>query len=206
MLIIKILLVLLGILFLLLLMILLIPFVYQIKVISLNEKSLRFNTFWFFGLLGFSGTYVLYQGFEMKINVFGLKIKVNTKDKVKKDSIKKIKKKKKKTRNKKKKAFSFSAIKPLLLSVKKVLFHFMPDGIEGYGRLGFFDPYYTGMACSIIEALRGLHYHNLKLNYVFEEEVYEGEIYIHGKIYIVYIAYIAIRLLLNKSARKLIFN
>lgn len=207
MIILKILLVLLSILFLFLLCILFIPFGYRIKAVGLDEKSVRLGGVWIFGLLGFSGGYVLNQGFEGNVNVLGLKINIDEtnwfKDKKSKD--KKDKKKKKKKERKKKKEFSIEAFRYVFTSIKKVLFHLMPDKIQGYGRLGFYDPYYTGITCSFVESIRGLGLHTLNLDYVFDDEVYEGEIYIEGRIVVIYIVFVAIRLLLNKSTRKLIF-
>ena len=196
----KILFILLCILFLLLLLILLVPFGYRIKAVSLDEKRVGFSAGWFFGLLGFSGDYVFNQGFVSRVHVLGMIIKVNKKDREEEKETKKEKNKKKK------RVFSVKTIKYILISIKNVLKHLMPDRIVGYGRLGFYDPYYTAMACSLIESLRSFRFHHLSLNYIFDDEVYEGEIDIQGRIFLVYIVYIAIRLFLNKSARKLILN
>ena len=198
MLILEILLGLLCIILLLFLVILFIPFGYRIKAVCLDEKSIRFSAFWFFGLFGFSGNYVLNRGFESMVNVLGLKIEVGKKAREKKDK----KTKKKKIRM----SFSAEAIKYVLTSIKKILLHFLPDRIEGYGRLGFYDPYYTGIICSIIETLRNFRFHNLNLKYVFDDEIYEGEIYAEGRIVLAYIVFIAARLYLNKSTRKIIFS
>ncbi len=48
--------------------------------------------------------------------------------------------------------------------------------------------------------------HQMNLDYFFEDEVYEGEIYIEGRIFLFYIVYMAVRLYLNKSVRRLIFD
>ena len=204
MLVVKILIISLFILFFLLLFILFIPFVYKFQGRGLDEKSISYSLDWFFGLFGYSGCYALNQGLESSINILGFKIKIKEKDKSKKEKAKRIKKKKEKKN--KKKALSTEAIQYIMKSMKKILLHLRPDKIEGYGRLGFDDPYYTGMTCLFVESSRGLGWHHLNLDYVFEDEIYEGEIYIEGRIFIVYILYIVIRLLLNRSVRKLIVH
>lgn len=82
----------------------------------------------------------------------------------------------------------------------------MPNRIKEYGRLGFSDPYHTGLVCAIVETLRGSRMRNLYLDYVFEQEVLECEIIMEGRIFAVYLVFIAIRLFINKSTRKMIFN
>ncbi len=202
MLILEILIVLLFILILLLLIILFIPFAYQVKAVSLDKKFVSFNAFWLFGLFGFSGDYVFSQGFESRVNILGMNIKPGKKNRVKKEK----KKKKKNKKNKKKKTFSIEAIQYSLINVIKLIKHFMPNRMEGYGRLGFSDPYYTGITSSLVESLRAVCSHNLNFDYVFEEEVYEGEILLEGRIFIVYLVYIGLRLLLRKATKKLIFS
>lgn len=204
MLILKIVFILLSILFSILMLILFVPLNYRIKGVSLDEKIISLNVLCFFGLLGFSGSYRLNQGLESKINILGIKIKLDKEEKTSKEKEKK--KKKKDNKNNKKRSFSVTAIKRVLGDTKKLLLYIMPDRIEGYGRLGFYDPYYTGITCSIVEALRGMGFHNINLKYVFEDEIYEGEVYIEGSILIAYIVYIAIGLLLNKATRKMILN
>lgn len=192
------------ILFSLLLFILFIPFGYKIKAVSLDEKSIRLKAYWLFGLVGFLGCYIPNQGFEGKMSIFGFVKKIEKGEKEKKEKVKKPKKKKKK--KKKFSVLSINGIRYLIRNVKKAILHILPDKIEGYGRLGLDDPYDTSVMCSFIEALRGLHLHNLYLEYVFDDEVYEGKIYIEGKIIVIYLVYITARLYLNKSTRKIVFN
>ena len=185
-----------------LLLVLFIPFGYKAKAVSLDERNVRFNIYWLFGLVGFLGYYASEQGFEGKVNIFGFKKNIETKEKEKKEKKEKKKKKKKRILG----VLNISGIRYLLENIKKIIRHIRPDKIEGYGRLGFDDPYNTAAVCSFLEILRGWHLHKLNLDYVFDEEVYEGEINIEGRIFIIYLVYIAARLYLNKSTRKMVFN
>lgn len=202
----KILLVLLSILFLLLISLLFIPFGYRLKIVCMESKSIQCSAYWFFGQLRYSWSYVLNQGSKGLVYILGFKKIVGRKDKdtveIAGEARKKQLKKRKKT--KKKRILSNEAIQYALHQLRRVLSHILPHRIEGHGRLGFQDPYYTGLTCSLLEILRSLHPHQLNLDYVFEDEVYEGEVHIEGRIFLFYIVYIAVRLYLNKSVRRLI--
>lgn len=205
MILIYILLILLCILFLLAACILFIPFDYTLKAVSLDEKFIAFDVFWFFGLFGYTGEYALNRGFSGSARIFGFKTGGSRK---RKDTGKGEKTKKKSDRKRKhrRRVLSAEGIKYIAVHFKKAVGHILPNRFEGYGRLGFADPYDTWLAYSIIETIRGYRAEKLNINYVFEDEVYEGEIIMEGRVFIVYLVYLAVRLLLNKSARKMILN
>ena len=187
------------ILLLLLLFILFIPFDYKAKAVSLDEKHLNYKVIWMFGLLSFNGMYVVGKGNTINLSLLGIKKRLNNSEKIKKE---------KPSKSKKKSSINFNTegVKYILNNVKKLIKYFLPNKIIGYGRLGFSDPYYTGITCAAIETIRPFYLQNLKIDYVFDDEVYEGNVYIEGRIFVIYIVYIAIRLFLNKSARELIIN
>lgn len=211
----KIFLVLLWILLILLLAILLIPFSYKLRAISKEEKkSVWADVHWLFGLLGIKGTYEYGLGFEGVIRILGIPIKVKEedlakfgkgkeKDKGKKTKEKKEKEKKKSTRTK---VFTVDALNYLLSRVSDVLHHLLPRRFEGYGILGFDDPYYTGIVSAVLESLRGIGAHHMNIQYAFDREVYEGEIYMEGRIVIIYLVYMAIKLLVHKSSRDMLLG
>ncbi len=180
--------------------ILFIPFGYRAEAVGLDEKRIRFKVFWLFQMLSFSGSYRYKQGFESRVSFLGFSFRTGGSGKPKEE------KEKRKKEGKKRRSFSTEAVRQMLTGIRKVIAHLMPDRLEGYGRIGFDDPYHTGLLCSVVESLRGTGIHDVRLDYVFDDEVYEGEVYVKGRIYIVYIVYIAARLLLNRSARELLIN
>ncbi|WKY46176.1 hypothetical protein Q5O14_08845 [Eubacteriaceae bacterium ES2] len=97
-------------------------------------------------------------------------------------------------------------VKYILYDFNKLLKHLMPKKFEASGTIGFDDPYHTSIFCMLMEIFRGYKLHDIQIQYVFYEEVYEGKFYLEGKIRLIYIAYIAIKLMLNKSVRKMILN
>ncbi len=209
MLILKILLVLLWILLILLMAILLIPFSYKMRAISQEKKSVWADVHWLFGLLGVTGTYELGLGFTGKVRILGIPIKVSSEDLSKmakgkdKDKDKKEKEKKKKKKSGRVKVFTVEGLEYVLGSVGKVIRQVLPRCFEGYGILGFDDPYYTGILSAVLESLRGIGAHNMNLEYAFDREVYEGEFYLEGRIIIIVLLYIALRVLLHKSSRNM---
>lgn len=209
--------VLLWILLILLLAILLIPFSYKLRAISKEEKkSVWADVHWLFGLLGVKGTYEYGLGFEGVIRILGIPIKVKEENlakwgkgkgkEKKKEKKAKDKKEKEKKKSNRTKVFTIEALQYLLGRVSDVLHHVLPRRIEGYGILGFDDPYNTGLVSAVIESLRGIGVHHMNIQYAFDREVYEGEIYMEGRIVIIYFVYIAIRLLLHKSSRDLLLG
>ena len=187
----------------LVLSLLLIPFDYRVHALSLVEHSADFRLSWFFGLIGVAGEYEIAKGFSGRAKILG--ISVNLADKGKKD---KEEKKEKKNRQKKKKSggLSYEGLKVICRNGKAVLRANLPKKIEGHARIGFSDPYHTGIFCSWMEFLRGIRVHNLKIDYVFEDEVYEGEVMAEGRVFLIHLAYLALKVLFNKSARRLLIN
>lgn len=213
MLILKILWILLLILLILLLFILLIPFSYKLRGVSREKKTVWADLHWLFGLLGITGTYELGTGFTGKVRIFGIPIRMSAEDlskmgksKVKKEKEQEEKKKKKKKKNNRIKVFTLEGLQYVLHSVNTVLRQVLPRRFEGYGILGFDDPYYTGILSAVLESLRGIGAHNMKLEYAFDREVFEGELYLEGRIIIIVLLYIALRVLLHKSSRNMLLG
>lgn len=210
MLLIKIILYVLLALFILLLMVLIIPFDYQAKGEYGNEKKLSFKVLWLFGLVTFSGSYSPVSGMIGAARLFGFKIKLDM------NSLKVKEKKPKGSKPEKKKSPRKRTFRPgsmdretffyIIGSMRKLLRHILPRSVEAQGVLGFEDPYYTGLACIVLENLRGLHLHKIRIRYVFYDEVYEGQFRLAGRIRLIYAAYVTLRVLVKKPVRKLIFQ
>ncbi|QRN84645.1 hypothetical protein JR334_06520 [Clostridia bacterium] len=197
---------------LVLLAVLFIPFRYKIRGVSKEEKSVSVDIHWLFGLLALRGIYRHGSGFEGLIRILGIPFKVDEESLTKFGSDKRKDKKGKDTKEKNKKrkdrgtVFSVEALEYLFSSIRKVLGHVLPRSVEGYGIVGFDDPYYTGLMSAVIETMRGMGFHHMNIQYAFDREVYEGEIYMEGKLVIIYMVYIAIRLLLHKSSRNMLLG
>jgi hypothetical protein len=189
-----------GLIFVILLAVLYIPIRYKLQAVSRDERRALIMVTWFGGLLRFSFQYQQGQGFKSQFSLFGKMIKPGPHKKTKKQA------RKKKARKRRKQIFQPQAAQTIIASLAKVLKHLLPTRVEGYGRLGFADPYWTGITCAWLETLRGFKIHHLNLEYIFDREVYEGEILVEGAIYLAYIVYIATRLLLNRSAREMMFG
>ena len=201
----------------LLLLILFLPFVYELYALNNEEKQLvKLDAYWLFGLLAVGGSYEKGQGFMVLIRILGIPIRIREDDlmkmagkKTKKDkSGQKEKKKegKKKKESTRKKLVTREGIQLLVESAGNALKHILPRRISGYGIVGFEDPYYTGLLAAWVETLRGLGVHRMNLQYVFDREVYEGELSIEGRITMVYFVYMALRLLIVKPSRELLLG
>ncbi len=194
----------LSFLLLLLVCLLFIPFEYYCKGVRLMKENLTFAVVWFWGLFGFQGVITREDGFNGSVIILGFRIKVrgNSEKKEKPE-----KKKKKKSKRFKIQSFlSPHSIRLLLATIQKSMKHILPGRIEGYGRLGFEDPYYTGLVSAFLESLKHVHLHSVDIEYCFDEEVYEGELYIEGRLFLVYLAYLVVRFFINRITHKLSFN
>lgn len=198
--------VLLWVLLIIVLAIFIIPFRYKMRVVSQEEKSISVDIHWLFGLLGIRGIYRYASGFEGTIHILGIRQKINEKKLAKHGNGKRKGKKEKDKKGERNRVFSVEAFKYLLSIIRNVLCHVLPRRIEGYGLVGFGDPYYTGLLSALLESLRGIGYHNMDIRYAFDREVYQGEIYVEGRLIIIYLVYIALRLLLHKSSRNMLLG
>lgn len=150
-------------------------------------------------LLGLIGFYY-YNDFEKKnitkVTILGLPIKISSKKK-------KYKREAKKDMNKNFNNYlNKSFIKSSLKSLGKAVLHIKPKKIEIAGKIGFEDPYYTGLIC----AFKNIFYPRLKnakisIDTVFEDEVFEGRCLIQGRVILLYIAYIGLRLYCSRPVK-----
>ncbi|AUG58179.1 MAG TPA: DUF2953 domain-containing protein [Ruminiclostridium sp.] len=141
-------------------------------------------------LLGFVKLYY-YNDFEKKniakITLLGFPVNISYK-----------KKRKKKRRPKKDKSYNYlnkRFLKSSLKTIGKVILHIKPSKLEISGKIGFDDPYYTGLIC----AFRNIFYpkfKNAKINIdtVFEDEIFEGSFLIQGRVILFYVVYMVLRL------------
>ncbi len=183
-------------LFIILTLILIVPFEFKVDAQKNEITFIKAKVLWFFGAFGFHFTKVYSQKFIMYIRVFCFKKRIN---------ISKANKKEIKVERKPKEKDNYinymepEFLKCALNCMKKALKHIKPKRLEIEGRLGFEDPYITGIACAVLNVFhQEFKMTNINVNTVFDEEVFEGKGLIKGRVVLVYMAYIALRLYLSR--------
>lgn len=94
-----------------------------------------------------------------------------------------------------------AAVKHVFEEIWYLLKKIKPKDIEGDVVFGTGDPASTGQTIGAVAAVYGFLPENLKITPDFEEKIYEGNIYIKGKLRLIHVAIIAIRLILDKNVR-----
>lgn len=92
----------------------------------------------------------------------------------------------------------------LLDRLKKILGHVLPKKLSGHLELGFDDPSLTGNVMAVYAAVYPLYLNDFQLTPYFNETRFEGKADIRGRIYLFYLAYLAITTILNKNIRYVI--
>ncbi len=92
----------------------------------------------------------------------------------------------------------------LLDRVRKLLGHVMPKKLRGHIELGFEDPSVTGNVMAAYAAVYPLYLNDFELTPYFNETRFEGKADIQGRIYLFYVAYIAVTTILNKNIKYVI--
>ncbi|MFZ5965649.1 MAG: DUF2953 domain-containing protein [Bacillota bacterium] len=89
--------------------------------------------------------------------------------------------------------------------VRDIVKHMKPKHIHIKGRIGFENPYYTGILSGLIYSITPfLHRQQFDVMTVFEDEVVEGEFAIQGRVIIGVLCIIVLRLLVTKPVRNII--
>jgi hypothetical protein len=97
-------------------------------------------------------------------------------------------------------------IKLSFLAIKKVLKHILPRKIKGELEFGTGDPSSTGQALGIAACFYCIYGKSIHIIPNFNEEILKGNIYITGRIRIVTLLIIVVKLIINKNFKKLIKN
>ncbi len=95
-------------------------------------------------------------------------------------------------------------IKVLIKATKELLKHIKPKVLKGNIEFGLDDPSVTGQVLGLISVFYGLYYESFKIIPNFEEEIFQGQVYIKGRIRIFTVILIVFKTLLNKQFQKLI--
>lgn len=99
-----------------------------------------------------------------------------------------------------------SGIKKIFVSIRRVLKHIAPKKIQGVVHFGTGDPCSTGQTLGAIAACYGFYGDKISIIPNFEEEVLDGELFLKGRIRLVTLLIIAIKLILDDNFKRLIKN
>lgn len=97
-------------------------------------------------------------------------------------------------------------IKASFYALKKIIKHALPGKIKGTLEFGTGDPCSTGQALGAAACFYGLYGKSIQIIPNFNEEILEGNIYVYGRIRIVTLLIIVVKLILNENFRGLIKN
>ena len=99
-----------------------------------------------------------------------------------------------------------AAIKKVFISLKKILRHIRPSKVRINMEFGIGDPCQTGQALGGIALLYGFYGEAIHVIPNFETEIYEGTLFLKGRIRLFSLLIISIKLLINKNFRQFIKN
>lgn len=185
----------------LLALIMFVPIKFKIHGQKYEKTFLKARVIWFKGLIGFHFIMIAPQKMQMYARFFGFKKKIEA-DKFKRDKERPKDKEKDKGEKASRNYFEPDFLKCAFLSLKKVLWHIKPRKFIVEGRVGFEDPYVTGLMCAVLNILYAeLKKANINIKTVFDDEVLEGRCLIQGRVVLAYVAYIALKLYFSRPVR-----
>ncbi|WP_010243536.1 DUF2953 domain-containing protein [Acetivibrio cellulolyticus] len=190
-------------LFVLLALILILPIEFKVYGQKYEKIFFKASLIWFMGALGFHFMKEYSQEAAIYVRIFGFKKKIDGSKFAKKDNKKEKKdekkKEKKKEKGKSRNYLESNFIRCALECLKKVLNHIKPKKFVIEGKVGFEDPYVTGLLCTVLNLLYAeLKKANINVRTVFDDEIYEGKCLIQGRVVLAYLAYIALRLYFSR--------
>ncbi len=97
-----------------------------------------------------------------------------------------------------------TAMKKIYLSIKKILKHILPQKIKINSRFGTNDPATTGQILGVISLLIPFFKNSIHVIPDFENQVLEGNLFVKGRIRLISLVIIGVKLLLNKQIIKFI--
>lgn len=88
--------------------------------------------------------------------------------------------------------------------LKRLLYVLCPKKIKGNVRFGFEDPYLTGKSLAVLSVLYPFWANTLTVTPEFDTQIFEGEIYLKGKVRVASFVRTSIVLLMDKCVRRTI--
>ncbi len=99
-----------------------------------------------------------------------------------------------------------TAVKKIFVSLKKILKHIRPSKVRINMEFGTGDPCQTGQVLGGIAILYGCYGEAIRIIPNFETEIYEGTLFLKGRIRLFTLLIISIKLLINKEFRQFVKN
>ncbi len=182
--------------------ILVIPFQYSCSGFKYEKTYLEAKVKWLFGVLKFGFSYDSETGALKEFRVFGIKpsSKENKESSVKKKNTKKQKKSSGKV--------GISLMKELfkegLSAFKKVFNKIKPKKFILSAKVGFDDPYNTGVLRAVLSIFhKEIQRYDVKIDTVFDDEVIEGRFLIQGRIVIAELIPIVIKFMFSRPVKNM---
>ncbi|MEN8908001.1 MAG: DUF2953 domain-containing protein [Clostridiales bacterium] len=172
------------------------PIKYSIILNKFNNLSMNTNISLFLGLLKLNISKNSNTNFKTRITLFGFKFTL------KKDITKTKTLKENRKRNTKNMNFTsflnYNFINSILKNTKKIIQHILPNKLVLKAKIGFEDPYLTGILNAYYYILMDLFKdYNISLNTVFDDEIIEIKLFVKGKIYLIMIFYLIVKIIIN---------
>jgi len=194
-------------------MIIFIPVVYSIEGIKEEDYFFTLRISWLGRMINFIVNKEEHKKMDFFLTIFGFRVTLQdrkkVKEKKKKGEIKKREKKRKKAKQEFNKYFGFfqrSLLDKLFLFIKRVIGHILPKKYRLHLLYGFEDPADTGMLTGLFFILFPTIPNSdmMKINPVFDKEMIQGEITIKGRIIIVVLIYYFIQFYFAQGIRQTI--
>lgn len=182
--------------------ILVIPFQYSCSGFKYEKTFLKAKVKWLFGGVKFVFSYDSQTGTLKEFRLFGIKLspKEHKKNLIQREN----KKKKKKTSGK----IGISLMKELfkegLSAFKKVFNRIKPKKFMLNAKVGFDDPYNTGVLRAVLSIFqKEIQRYDVKIDTIFDDEVIEGRFLIQGRIIIAELIPIAIKFMFSRPVKNM---
>ena len=195
-------------------MIIFIPIVYSIEGAKEECYYLTLRISWLWKIFNFIVNKEEYKKMDFFLTIFGFRVTLQDRKKVKekkkkKGEIKKLESKRKKAKQKINKYLSFfqrSFLDQSFRLIRRVFRHIIPKEYSMHLIYGFEDPADTGMLTGFFYLLFPTIHNSdmMKINPVFDKEMIQGEISIKGRIIIVVLIYYFIQFYFAQGIRQTI--
>lgn len=187
--------------------VLFIPVKYAISGKKDHDSQLHVNVSWAFNLVKTDMTFKCGSKLNTDFAVAGYSVDIESG--YKKEEKLSCEKEKKAGKGKKKMHIRQILSKSMFKSIRVLISDFLrllkPEKLKLIGIIGFEDPYYTGMICSLIYGLKGqLKSSDIDVTSAFDREVFEGNFEIEGKLTVAAFMFILMKFVFSKPVRRIL--
>lgn len=193
-----------------------IPYNYYAAGENLDLPQLQGSVSWLFGGIKISFNRRSKQNSEIILTIFGFKkkVKIRPKSASAKENLKidmnDIKNRKTRRSHKHTNFFKYikrDIVEKAITSLLKILKHCLPKRLSVDTRIGFNNPFYTGLLSAFTsQSSVWLKKYDINIQPVFEEEIIEGRFLIGGQIWLPYLILVMIGFLITKPIRNIFIS